>query len=374
MINGCGTSSAPRPRSVHTALRSQRQVTMIPIVHWHPVSMGSEVLLNEGTAISSVLPGPAHRIYYGTSNPLGDSTVIGWYNPQSAHNHWTNVPQVPYFPAHAGITASNLNMSQSSYWGSVDLVVSGSHTVWYRHWGYVGGWTSHGRFVPGDYAIPGPTVNQSLYTASVYTSFHGTRLVRIMDVKTKQMHSYPLPDNESPVDIAFGHRPDHIWLLTANTLWELNTQTNQWSPRVQSTTGDFFVSMGHFNSRLWIVDANGNIGVIQNQKVRWIAHTHLNPIAAATAGQNGLWMVSIHHLSLWLPHHPLSQWSWPHLRYPRPAGSWGQHGNSVPPDWPPIPHIHLGPHNVLEIGYGTYIGQAYFRARTLSVPPSRSPK
>ncbi|OLZ10986.1 hypothetical protein [Sulfobacillus thermosulfidooxidans] len=364
LLSGChATSSQPQKKPIQTASRATRYVSM-PVIQWHPVSVGPEVLLDEGTAISSVLAGPDGRIYYGTSNPLGDSTVIGWYNPQSGKNLWRTVPWTPYFPSHSGLTASNLSLSQSAYWGAVDLIVSGAHTVWYRHWGYVGGWTNENRFVPGDYAIPGPTVHRNPYTASVYTSFQGTQLVRIMNVNTKQMQSYPLPSNATPVAIAFGHSSQHVWLLSANTLWELNTQDNQWTPEAQAPTGDFFVSMGQFRSGLWIVDANGNIGLIQHQQIQWIAHLSLSPIAAETAGHDGLWLASVHHLTLWLPHHAIKQWSWPKLSYPAPASTWSQHGSNTPPDWPPIPHITMGPHHVLEIGYGTDIGQAYFRAET----------
>lgn len=363
ILAGCG--ALPHPPSaapVQTAVRKPERVT-VPVIQWHAVSVGPEVLLNEGTSISSVLPGPGGRIYYGTSNPLGDSSTIGWYSPESRRNIWTAVPATRDFPPQAGISAQSLNLSQSSYWGAVNLVVSGTHTVWYRHWGYVGGWTASSRFVPGDYAIPGPTVHRSNYTASVYTSFQGAQMVRLMNIRTRQMQSFALPETEDPVAIAFGSS-HNLWLLTADTLWSLNTAQALWTPAATAPGGDFFVAMGNLPRSLWIVDANGNVGFISGtDTVHWTAHLHLNPLAAQPAGPSGLWIASLHHLSLWLPGHPLRQWPWPSLAYPSPASRWPRHGAGAPPDWPPMPHLATGPHGALDMGYGTFIGQAALSTR-----------
>ncbi|MCL4494670.1 MAG: hypothetical protein M1294_07600 [Firmicutes bacterium] len=371
-LTGCGLFSSPHSsRTVRRVSATTRRID-VPVIKWHPVSVGGQGLLKEDTSISSVLPGPSGRIYYGTSNPLGDSNVIGWYNPENGHNGWTHVPRMPDFPRQSVFQTNDLTLSESAYWGAVDLIVSGADTVWYRHWGYVGGLTGSGRFVPGDYAIPGPTVHKNFSTVSVHTSFDGTPQVQVMNTQTKQMQSYPMPSRSSPVAISFGQNVQHIWLLDPNTLWELDAKTRQWTPFATSALGDFFVSMGQFHSSLWILDANGNIGAIRNGHLRWVGHVPTHPITAETAGHNGLWLVSRHHLMLWFAHQPVRKWQWPRLSYPTSATQWSTPGSPTPSDWPPLPHILRGPHDVLDIGYGTFIGQAYFVMKTVSAAPRSS--
>jgi hypothetical protein len=351
-------------------------MVLTPEIQWRPVSIGPEVLLNEGTAISSVLAGPKGRIYYGTSNPLGDTSVIGWYNFASHHNQWQDVPPTTAFPAHAGINNAALNISESSYWGAVDLVVSGMHTVWYRHWGYVGGWTSSNVFVPGDYAIPGPTVTFDNYTASVYTSFQGSQLLRMMHLSNRQMQSYPLPSSEDPAAIAFGKSHETVWLLTADTLWSFNTAQDVWTPVMEAASGDFFVAMGHMGPMLWVLNADGGIAEVHSDnRVTWVAQLHLSPLSAEPDGVSGLWIASLRHLTLWIPGKPQRQWLWPTLRYPSPASQWSSSGSSAPPDWPPIPHLAVGAGHSVDIGYGTYIGQASFASKRVTVisRPEKTP-
>ncbi|AUW92904.1 MAG: hypothetical protein OWR62_02200 [Sulfobacillus thermotolerans] len=374
-LTGCGSSS-PMPAQGPIQNAPKHTKTLITAnVSWQSVSIGPEVLLNEGTAISSVLWGPDQRIYYGTSNPLGDSTTIGWYNFATHRNVWTTVPPTTAFPSGSGLNPHTLSLAQSAYWGAVDLVVSGSDTVWYRHWGYVGGWTRTGAFVPGDYGIPGPTVHAQNETASVYTSFQGSQLVRIMNTTTRHMQSFTLPSPEDPVAIAFARRPGYLWLLTADALWSLDIAQNLWTPVVSAAPGDFFVAMGHQTgpSPLWLLDANGNIGeVLHHTTLQWIAHLHLSPLAAQSATQHGLWIAGLRHLSLWIPGQPLQQWPWPSLSYPASAASFSHHTVGVTANWPPIPHIVAGPEGQLLIGYGTDIGQARVVAKRITI--SATPK
>lgn len=356
---GCGSVHASQPHNapIQKSLRKTDSV-LTPVIQWRSVSVGPEVLLDEGTSISTVLAGPKGRVYYGTENPLGDSSVIGWYNFSSGVNRWQDVPARVEFPLQANINTQSLNISQASYWGSVDLVVSGAHTVWYRHWGYVGGWTSANKFVPGDYAIPGPTVTAGRYTASVYTSFSGTQLVRIMNLLNRHIQSYPLPSSEDPVAIAFGSTHGTIWLLTPGKLWSLNTAAGTWTPVAEAASGDFFVAMGHLDSSLWVINADGGIARIRSGAVQWEAHLPITPLSAEPDGVSGLWIASLHHLSLWIPGQPLQQWLWPTATYPAPASHWPTTGSAAPPDWPPIPHLAVGARGTIVLGYGPYIGEA----------------
>lgn len=364
-LTSCGVFSFLHSANVIRKTAASPYHAKVPVIRWHRASLGSQALLKEGTAISSVLPGPSGRIYYGTGNSFGTSNVIGWYNPDTGHSAWYRIPKVPPFPRQSGFQTSHLTLSESTYWGAVDLIVSGNYTIWYHHWGYVGGLTTRGRFVPGDYAIVGPTAHRKVSTASIQTAFGGNPTLRVMNTENKQMLSYPMPTSlSSPVGIAFGQKTNHIWLLDPNTLWRLNTASRQWTPVTTSAMGDFFVGMGEWHWGLWVVDANGNIDTIGNKgHLIAISHVPIHPIAAKGAGQYGIWLVSKHHLILWEPHQPIKTWSWPHLSYPVPASSTQQ---GLLADWPPLPHIQKGPHDVLDIGYGPFIGQAYFKAKIIS--------
>ncbi len=324
--------------------------------------MGTEVQLNEGTSVSSVVAGPQQRIYYGTGNPLADANAIGWINPTTGNRTWSAVPTVsPPFPS--GSEPNNLSQNQSAYWAEVSLVVSGQHTVWYRHWGYVGGWTKSGRFVPGAYGIPGPTVTQGIWTASAHATFNGTETLRVMDVANKAMTRYPLPSTESPIAVAFSPHQHWLWVLTGSVLWQLSRTTGQWKSIATPSSGDFFVAMGHASWGVWVVDANGNIFTVNpTGGMRRIASLHQNPLAAVSAGINGLWIASRRHLTLWRLHGATKQWAWPTAIYPSPASGWPTTGSHAPPDWPPLPHLASSSlTGAADIGYGTWVGQATFR-------------
>lgn len=370
LLTGCGLAATPPQTPVHSVEKIAWHPVSIPSVRWRPVSIGPEVLLNEGGQISSVLAGPSGRIYYGTSNPLADSSTIGWINPLTNRNQWAFVPKVsPLFPRGSHLT--NLNLTESAYWGSVDLVVSGSHNVWYRHWGYIGGWSSNGKFVPGAYAVPGPTVHQGNLTASVNSNFTGVEVIKLMNVVSHALSLYKLPSQEAPVSMAFDPNNSHVlWLLTSTALWQLNIASGQWNEIAALGSGDFFVSLGHWGQTLWVIDANGGIGTIsQASGIHWLTTLSVSPLKAVTAGTRGLWVVSLHHLSLWRPNQPLKQWSWPKLKYPDPAAKWPVQGAQTPPDWPPIPHINPGPHNTVVLGYGTWIGQARLQVKNEPTNP-----
>lgn len=357
-VAGCGVvaqpTKSPRPIAYHL-IREQ-----VPGLQWFRVPMGTEVQLNEGTSVSSVVAGPNQRIYYGTGDPLADANVIGWINPGTGNRAWSSVPAVsPAFPANAEPT--NLSQNQSAYWGEVSLVVSGQHTVWYRHWGYVGGWTKSGRFVPGAYGIPGPTVTQGSWTASAHATFTGNVTLRIMDVANKAMTTYPLPSTETPIAVAFSPHQRRVWVLTASALWQLSRSAGQWQSIATPAPGDFFVAMGQSPWGVWIVDANGNIDTINsNGSMKRLASLHESPLTAVSAGIYGLWIASRQHLTLWRLHGPSKRWTWPSVTYPPPASQWPTTGNSAPPDWPPLPHLATAIAGSVDIGYGTWVGQAAF--------------
>ncbi|MDA8195438.1 MAG: hypothetical protein M0Z53_15800 [Thermaerobacter sp.] len=346
--------SPPRPAASPVA---SIQTVMVPKIRWYPATLGPEVLLNEGVQISSVLAGPAGRIYYGTSNPLADTNIIGWLSPATGQNAWRAVPAVvPPFPS--ATSQHGLNLTQSAYWDAVDLIIAGSHNVWYRHWGYVGGWSASGRFVPGDYTIPGPTVHRGTWTAAVHTTFSGQSDVRLMNLTTRLSLVYPLPDSQPVQALAFsGTGKPTLWLMTETGLWRL-AGNGTWTLLASLPSGDFFVSLGHWSQSLWIIDANGQVGVVGTAGIEWRNTLPLSPLEAVTAGNNGLWVVSPRHLSLWVPGRRLQSWLWPKDPYPAPASTWPTNGANTPPDWPPIPHISSGPNGTLDMGYGTWIGQA----------------
>ncbi|MCL4351312.1 MAG: hypothetical protein M1499_03325 [Firmicutes bacterium] len=353
---GCGLSSIPVKNTPPVALRLVREDKTS--LTWYPVTVGPEVLLNEGTSISSVMSGPHGRIYYGTGDPLADADVIGWLDPASGQSDWSSVPPVnPEFPPNS--EPETLTQTQSSFWSQVDLVVSGAHTVWYRHWGYIGGWTANGSFVPGAYGIPGPTVTDGPWTASVRLSFSGTAALRVMNVATKAISAFSLPSAQTPIDLAFGSTPNHIWLLTSSELWQFNMASGSWNPAAILSSGDFFVAMGQSALGTWIIDANGNIGTIKSQGgIDWITTLNVTPLSAISGPNNGIWIAGTRHLTLWRPNFPLTQWQWPKDPYPAPASTWPTQSLNAPPDWPPLPHLAAGPNGSLDIGYGTYIGQA----------------
>ncbi|MHB1955036.1 MAG: hypothetical protein ACYCOU_14965 [Sulfobacillus sp.] len=356
VVAGCGWNATPIKGSGPVALRLVREDQIA--LHWHPITVGPEVLLNEGTSISSILSGPDGRIYYGTGNPLADADVIGWLNPVNGQNTWASVPQVnPEFPL--GTEPATLSQTQSAFWSQVDLVVSGAHTVWYRHWGYIGGWTTAQAFVPGVYGIPGPTITDGPWTASVRSTFSGAQSLRIMDVATKSISIFPLPSNQPPIDIAFGDNAKILWLATSSELWQFSVKRGTWLPRATLSSADFFVGMGHSTMGTWVVDANGNIGLIDLQGgIRWIANLTVSPLVAIAGPDNGLWIASRHHLTLWRPGLAVQEWNWPKSVYPSPASHWPTQTLNAPPDWPPLPHLAAGPDGSLDIGYGTWIGQA----------------
>lgn len=357
LLTSCGIPVATGP-SPQRHVRYHEVTT--PRVSWYPVDMGPEVLLGEGIQVSSVLPGPKGRIYYGTSDPLGDASSIGWYDPKTADNVVSTVPEVtPEFPKNAGL--SNLSLSASAYWGAVSLVVAGQKNVWYRHWGYVGAWSSKtGKFIAGDYALPGPTVTQGAWTASVESTFSGQGQVKLMNLATKHVETVPLPDNQSVVDIALTVTPKPtVWLLSSATLWSLSIPSGSWQSVASLSSGNFFVAMGRWPSGPWIVDADGDVGRVERgQGIHWMATLSISPLAATSAGSRGLWVASPHHIALWEPHTALKTWDFPRDPYPKPASTWATSGSAEPPDWPPMANISAGPHGSVIIGYGTFIGEA----------------
>ncbi len=369
LVSGCGVAAKPVKSPQPFAYHMTREV--VPALRWFRVPLGTEVQLNEGTSVSSVVAGPDQRIYYGTGNPLADANVIGWINPNTGNRAWSPVPAVsPAFPANSEPT--NLSQNQSAYWAQVSLVVSGQDTVWYRHWGYVGGWTKSGRFVPGAYGIPGPTVTQGSWTASAHATFDGNETLRVMDVANKAMTKYPLPSTETPIAVAFSAHQHWIWVLTSSVLWQLSRATGQWQSVATPSSGDFFVAMGQASWGVWIVDANGNIDTVNaTGGMRRVASLDQNPLSAVSAGVHGLWIASRRHLTLWQLHGPTKQWTWPSVVYPQPASQWPTTGPHAPPDWPPLPHLATSVAGTVDIGYGTWVGQANFR--TVEVRSKISP-
>lgn len=358
-LAGCGIKAAS-PTAHHTFRKKvsvSRKAPVKPAIRWTPVSVGSEVLLNEGTSISSIVPGPNGRIYYGTGNPLGDAASIGWINLKTQNNHVSNVPTVsPQFPQGAKVMASNV--TQSSYWGQVDLVVSGSHTIWYRHWGYIGGWTVAGKFVPGTYAIPEPTVHRSHITASLRMTFTGQQSLRIFNTQSRQLQSFQAAFHQMPLGISLNPQAQQVWVLTSNAIWRFNIRTNSWRQIALASTG-FYVAMGQWKNTIWVVNSSGRIGTITaNDKIMWLGSSHTTPLTAIGT-QHSIWIAGLHHLTRWNPKQSLQQWTWPKLQYPNPAQTWAVNGTKAPPNWPPLPHLSAGPMHGVLIGYGTLIGEIH---------------
>ncbi len=317
--------------------------------------------------MSSVLAGPGGRIYYGTANPLADDAVIGWINPATQANHWTTVPGInPPFPASAGLDA--LDAQQSAAWGGVSLVDAGTRTIWYRHWGYVGGVTVRsGHFVSGNYSIPGPTVDTAQWSVSVSTTFAGLSRVVRLNNRTGRITVIPLPSAvNNPLAMALSGGtttvPPRITLLTNNTLWTLSPDGHWTSAWNLTMPGDFFVAMGEWGSQLWTLDANGNIDRWAEGRLMPAGHVNAAPLGAVSAPGQGLWITSPHGLVLWRPRAALKTWPWPKSFYPSPASGWPTTGSSEPPDWPPTSHISAGPHQSAVIGNGIWIGVAKLEA------------
>lgn len=361
LISGCGVVTkpvvtGPLPIAYH------RHREEVPVLQWFSVPVGTEVQLNEGTSVSSVVEGPQQRIYYGTENPLADANAIGFVNPHTGNRVWSAVPTVsPPFPT--GTEPTNLSQNQAAYWGAVKLVVSGQDTVWYRHWGYVGGWTKSERFVPGAYGISGPTVTEGHWTASAHATFSGNTSLRVMNVANKALTSYPLPSPESPIAVAFSAHQHSVWVLTSSALWQLSRASGQWQSVATPAAADFFVAMGQAPWGVFVVDANGNVDTVNPQAgLEHLATLTVSPLSAVSAGQYGLWIASRNHLTLWRLHGPVQQWKWPRPVYPAPASSWPTTGQNAPPDWPPLPHLAATSAGAVDIGYGTWVGQATFRS------------
>ena len=361
-LAGCGFGKAQAVGAPSPKPHPAYHTVWMPQFSWYPISVGPPVLLAEGAQVSSVLAGPQGRLYYGTANPLGNADTIGWYDPKTRVNHWTSVPAVnPPFPKNSDM--GTLNVQQSASWGGVDLVVSGQHNVWYRHWGYVGGWSAvNGKFVPGDYAIPGPTVTAGQWTASAATTFSGLTDIKLMNLNTHQVVTRNVPSNTLPVALAItgsqGSTPT-VWMISSQTVWMLNGLSTVWQPVASLSSNDFFVAMGRWGHVLWTVDANGNIDRISLLAgLVPIATVPASPLAAVSAPENGLWISSPHHILLWVPHQPLKRWIEPTSPYPAPASTWATTGTNEPPDWPPVAQISAGPAETVIIGEGTWLGVA----------------
>lgn len=364
-VSGCGGLSQSAGPSRIAASRPPQ--TGAPSLTWYPVNVGSPTLFAEGAQVSSVLAGPYGRIYYGTVNPLADASVIGWINPATQANHWTTVPGTePPFPASAGLNA--LGAQQSAAWGGVSLVDAGTRTIWYRHWGYVGGLSvDTGHFVLGDYNIPGPTVDTAQWSVSVSTTFAGLSRVALLNNRTGRISNIPLPSSvNNPLAMALSVGtttiPPLITLMTNNTLWMLSPGgpwTSAWNLTIP---GDFFVAMGQWGSRLWTLDANGTIDRWVGSRLMTVGHINVAPLGAVSAPGQGLWITTPHGLVLWRPHEALKTWPWPKSLYPKPASGWPTTGSSEPPDWPPATHISAGPNQSAVIGSGIWIGVATLEA------------
>lgn len=377
LLSGCGllTASPVVASNANTGHARVMRTIWVPKISWYPVSVGSPTLLDEGSQVSSVLEGPDQRIYYGTENPLGNANVLGWYNPATGSNHSVSVPPAtPPFPANSGL--NNLSVSQSASWGGVSLVVSGKHNVWYRHWGYVGGWSSvTGQFIAGDYAIPGPTVTEGHWTASITTTFSGASDVKLMDLSTHHVTVRSLPSGATPVALSMqqgqtGH--PILWLLTNQTVWSLPWHQTSWQPIASLTSGNFFVAMGRWGQALWAVDADGNIDrVTRANGLTTIATVSVSPLHAVSAPKNGLWIVSPHRISLWEPHNALKSWSEPTSPYGTPASTWATNGPNEPPNWPPTAHLARGPQGTAIVGEGTWVGEASLVPERVPAQPRR---
>lgn len=360
-LAGCGLGTAA-PVSAPSHPHPQIRTMWVPHVTWHPVSVGSPVLLAEGAQISSVLAGPQGRIYYGTTNPLENANVIGWINPTTGANQWTSVPSAnPPFPKSAGM--DNLNAQQAALWDGVSLVVSGRDTVWYRHWGYVGGWlVQSGRFTPGDYADPGPTVTDGQWTASLSTTFAGATTLRLMNLQTRAVTVHPIPPSTPPVALSLANNPSGpptIWMLSNQTVWVMPGGSTHWQSVASLEDSDFFVAMGQWGDTMWTIDADGNIDeVTQANGLSPVATVSVSPLDALSAPNGGLWIASPNHLSLWEPHQPLKSWSLPKSPYTAPASTWAISGPNEPPNWPPAAHLSQGANGSALVGIGTWIGTA----------------
>ncbi|NMP22168.1 hypothetical protein [Sulfobacillus harzensis] len=370
LLSGCGWFTPPDTLATTTPSREPlRHTVLVPQVKWYPVSVGDPVLLAEGAQISSVLMGPQNRIYYGTTNPFGNADVLGWINPSTLRNQWVSVPSAnPPFPPNSGL--NNLSPEESASWGGVSLIVSGSHNVWYRTWGYVGAWSADtGRFVPGGYNVPGPTVTNGTWTASVASNFVGQSHLTLMNVRTRKTSTITLPDNAEPVAVSLtsgsGQAQPTVWLETNQSLLKVRPGTHTLTPVATLPTTDFFVAMGLWGSSVWTVDADGNIARAAEGQLKPIATVNISPLNAVSAPNGGLWMISPHHLALWEPHQRLRTWAEPQSAYTDPATSWPISGSNEPPNWPPSPHLSGGTALSAIVGDGTWIGIGQFVKKTV---------
>lgn len=360
-LTGCGITVA---HSTHTASvrRASHPLSQMAHLVWYPVNVGSTTLVQDGSQISSVLAGPYGRIYYGTEDPFGNATTIGWINPTTTAHNTLTVPHLSNpFPKDANV--GNLDQESDASWGSIDLVVSGSKNMWFREWGYVAGWSaSTNQLVSGDYAVPGPTAHTGDWTASINSTFSGTSQLQVMNTQTHAEHNHSVPGGVIPQSILLKvsrtHQPK-VWILSGNTIWYLSPLGNgTWSPIVSVASGDFFVAMGEWGNTIWTLDANGHIATITAAGLTPVTTINLSPLDAVTAPGGGLWISSVNHISLWEPKHALITWVEPKNDYPAPASTWATSGSSEPPDWPPIGHIAAGAHDTVDIGEGTWIGVA----------------
>lgn len=362
LLAGCGWPlGRPTAASVTPSPKPARHAVWRPEIKWYPIAVGAPVLLAEGAQVSSLLQGPRGRIYYGTTNPLGNANVIGWFNPRTLNNRWLTIPTInPLFPANAGL--QDLGANQAASWGGVSLVVSGTHNVWYRSWGYVGAWSATtGQFVKGSYGVPGPTVTNGDWTASVSTTFQGISTVTLMNLQTRQALHISVPSTSTPVALALTRSAVDtpiVWMATNQSLLKLLPGRTAWTPVALLPTDDFFVSLGQWGQTIWTVDANGNIARIRDNALVPVATVPIAPLNAVTAPHGGLWIISPHRIALWEPRDPVKTWKEPVTHYTAPASTWARTGTNEPPNWPPMSHLASGSGNSALVGQGSWIGVA----------------
>lgn len=359
-LSGCGFHAASPPLATVLPREPVHHTVLVPKVQWYPVSVGNSVLLAEGAQISSVLQGRHGRVYYGTTNPWGDANVLGWLNPATLANQWTSVPAVnPPFPVNAGL--NNLSPQESATWGGVSLVVSGPHNIWYRTWGYVGGWSqTTGKFIPGRYTVPGPTVTNGPWTASISSNFEGQSHLTIMSVANSHAVRVPVPSGSQPVSLVItgphqGLAPT-VWLETTQQILKLLPGRHAWLPVATLPSNDFFVALGRWGTTLWSVDADGTVSRIGHRRLEKVARLPLSPLNAVAAPEGGLWIVTPHRVALYEPHRPLKTWPEPSNPYTAPASKWATRGANEPPNWPPSAHLSAGTQDSAIIGEGTWVG------------------